>query len=1157
MKVETKAGETFDLGATEASPTVTLKDYSRLETDDFGVTTVVRRGFSRQMAVRLKVPADRIDAVQRRLADLRATPARWVADARYAILSANGFYKDFALDIPNASIASCTLTVEGLAETSDLIDTGGDPAPKGWSSLQMLRPITVTNAVLVSSSVAETDHPAWSSGTSYGKGARVILAATHRIYESAVEGNVGNDPAGGAGKWLTVGPTNRWAMFDQALGSTTTAQGSITVTLTAAAIGAIALLDVAAATVRVQTDTYDRTVAVTAGAITFLDLPTKTTRATVTITGPGAVSVGTLLAGDVVGLGTTEASPSAGITDYSRREVDEFGEVTVVPRDWAKKMTAKAAIATTAIDNVFARLAAVRATPVLWIGGRGLDALTIYGFFKSVSIEVGQAISKLSLSVDGLSTAGTVEPLFPGSGGSVAWPDITDPAGTKPTDNADKTSLNTSKDTAAVAGKPATQVIGDITSVAARALKLETETIPAVNKAVADAGTRITTVQGTADAAKSSADGALARISSEVTRLDGRIDSVSAGGGYDDTNLKAEVKRFDEASIGRDAALGSRVDTVSASLTSNDTNIRALIQTKEQAAVDRENAISKRVDDIIAEGGGGGDGTDTIARAEIQRVEQASITRDSALGSRVDTIQAGVDTVDSRIAAKAQEITTAFTQGDQALASRASALEATAGAGGNLVPNSALSTLDGWSVNFNADNLTGLYLNLAGTPWMLGGVENNLTLFRAPAGNGLCAQALSSRFAVRGGSFVQFYAMTANHRCNVWTSLFFFRADGSDAGYAGENTSPRINEGGQNIGAWDTTGLKAVQVPGDAVSACFAMRLYNVTSDGYAWFSRPFVTEVRQGATSWVAYSPGNDRAITTALSASVQSNAAAIADLPNRYAAASRTSTLEAQMGRGLPSGLNDYVDYVSGKADQVRTDMVARIEERATAIVDAKTGAITQSVSNLRSEYNGTVSTVSQQAGTIVDLQSRASAYIKLLADAGGGVASLSLWSDQFGGAWELAGNGRIRGNLVLDGSLTGAKIASDAIAGFGTAAPGSLTMRDTAFREAAGIDYPSNGGSCVIIFSGIVTLSPGAPAGTRLSAYLSIGGAVMVGPLQLSATRGSPVPFCFTTLQTFSGRQRVALSVQATNSVGSGDPHIIDAPTIVLTEFKKLGV
>lgn len=115
----------------------------------------------------------------------------------------------------------------------------------------------------------------------------------------------------------------------------------------------------------------------------------------------------------------------------------------------------------------------------------------------------------------------------------------------------------------------------------------------------------------------------------------------------------------------------------------------------------------------------------------------------------------------------------------------------------------------------------------------------------------------------------------------------------------------------------------------------------------------------------------------------------------------------------------------------------------------------------------------------------------------------------------------------------------------------------MRDTAVTEAAVVNYPSSGGRAAITFSGIITLSPGAPAGTRLSAYLSLNGAIKVGPLPLSATRGSPVPFCFTTLADLSGAQRVVLAVQATAGVGSGDPHIIDAPTIVLTEFKKLGV
>lgn len=436
MKVLIPGGEVFDLGTTETNPTVGITDYSRRVTDDYGVTTVVERGFSRRMSVRLSVPIGSVDAIQRKLAALRATSAQWVANERFACLSVNGFFKDFDLDLNTPPISYCTLNVEGLLETEPFTDPGGDPAPSGLAStLKLLQPSTITNATLIASNVAETDYPTWSSGTSYALGARVVAGGTHRIYESTVPGNVGIDPTAPTGKWSDIGPTNRWAMFDQALGSTTDATGSIAVTVDAAAIGAVALLDVVGATVRVQATGYDRTVAVGAGAITFLDLPSSTTRVSVTIAGSGAVSVGTLLVGKLVGLGLTESSPTAGITDYSRKDVDDFGAVTIVERAWAKRMSQNALIDTSAIDAVFARLAAVRATPALWIGQDGFDSLTIYGFFKEFTITPGEAVSKLALSIEGLSTAGKILPFAPGAG-DIEWPDVGDAAGTKPADNA-------------------------------------------------------------------------------------------------------------------------------------------------------------------------------------------------------------------------------------------------------------------------------------------------------------------------------------------------------------------------------------------------------------------------------------------------------------------------------------------------------------------------------------------------------------------------------------------------------------------------------------------------------------------------------------------------------------------------------------------------
>lgn len=458
MIVHLDGGETVEIGATEVSPTITMLDFSRRETDDFGVTTVVRRGFSRRMAVRLALPTNDVDGLQRRLAALRATSALWVADDRFQWLSVVGLYKDFEITIPGAAVSFCTLSIEGLAETEVVADAGGDPAPEGRAStLLQLRPVAITDAILLTSSVPENDAAAWAAGTTYPIGARVVRA--HRVFESLVSANVGNEPATNPAAWLDTGPTNRWAMFDQALGTTTDATNNITVTLPAGQINALALLDVKAAQVRVQAQRaqephYDRTIAIDGGAVTFLDLlgiPSGNP-ITITISGSGAIEVGTLLAGAIVTLGATEASPTASITDYSRKEVDEFGEVTIVPRAWAKKMGLRSLIDTAALDIVANRLADVRALPCLWIADEGHDALTVYGFVKDWSIEVGQIVSKVSLTVEGLSKAAKVEPL------KVDWSNVTDKTGTRPENNA---TVGAPVGTP-VAGRPAEEVVQQI-----------------------------------------------------------------------------------------------------------------------------------------------------------------------------------------------------------------------------------------------------------------------------------------------------------------------------------------------------------------------------------------------------------------------------------------------------------------------------------------------------------------------------------------------------------------------------------------------------------------------------------------------------------------------------------------------------------------------
>ena len=77
--------------------------------------------------------------------------------------------------------------------------------------MKLIRPTTLTDAMLSSSTAPENDYAAWGSGTAYAVGARVILTSTHRRYE-ALAASTGVNPASDPTKWLDIGPTNRWAL---------------------------------------------------------------------------------------------------------------------------------------------------------------------------------------------------------------------------------------------------------------------------------------------------------------------------------------------------------------------------------------------------------------------------------------------------------------------------------------------------------------------------------------------------------------------------------------------------------------------------------------------------------------------------------------------------------------------------------------------------------------------------------------------------------------------------------------------------------------------------------------------------------------------------------------------------------------------------------
>lgn len=101
----------------EQGASVSIIDYSRKDTDnDTGRTTFTRRSYSKRMSGEFMVDNNKINAVQRILADVRAVPSVYIGsdESDYAPLVVYGFYRDFNIDIAYPTKSLCRIEVEGL-----------------------------------------------------------------------------------------------------------------------------------------------------------------------------------------------------------------------------------------------------------------------------------------------------------------------------------------------------------------------------------------------------------------------------------------------------------------------------------------------------------------------------------------------------------------------------------------------------------------------------------------------------------------------------------------------------------------------------------------------------------------------------------------------------------------------------------------------------------------------------------------------------------------------------------------------------------------------------------------------------------------------------------------------------------------------------------
>ena len=379
--------------------------------------------------------------------------------------------------------------------------------------MKIIRPITLTDAMLTSSNVPETDYTAYNAATTYVGGDRCIDTTLHTVYESlpssgielltldvapavpwlpdwtltgqtslqtcvvcqyltsltylvrarsgvftlgevigvtgtavllADQGGANPTFASAANKartpsvdvalatplwWKEVSGTNRWKVFDSSVGSQSSQAASMTFDIAPGKINAIAFLNLEATSISlVQTDpgdgvaftaTYDlvSSAAIIDGysycfepfifltSLVVFDLPPyELATISITITNVGGVAkCGGIVMGLSTFLGTTLYGPSIGITDYSQKTTDDYGNYSITEGAFSRRGSYALKVPNTSINEVERILSLYRATPLVWVGIDEIAATITYGTFKSFDIVIsGPSYSDCSLDIEGL-----------------------------------------------------------------------------------------------------------------------------------------------------------------------------------------------------------------------------------------------------------------------------------------------------------------------------------------------------------------------------------------------------------------------------------------------------------------------------------------------------------------------------------------------------------------------------------------------------------------------------------------------------------------------------------------------------------------------------------------------------------------------------------
>lgn len=311
--------------------------------------------------------------------------------------------------------------------------------------MKMLQGLTVTDTILTSSTVAETDEAEWNSASvPYALGDVVMVTttangaseATHKIYTSTA-GTNNEDPTlrttyvSGTDTvfwWTEDGSTNRYKMFNDVVQDVTTKSGGFAVELTSSSafVTGVAFHNVTAATIELEVvsgvDTlYSQTFVMTeppseSGFWWWLfdpierktdlyvdNLPTILgTDITADFTGSGDVSCGIMSLGYSVFIGDSIYGHNYGVVDYSvTSENATTGRVTITRGANRRVVDAPVVVMNSRFGATTRILNESLSTPRSW--QLSPDYPLVYGYYKRYDQMTGNAaFSDLAIRIEGL-----------------------------------------------------------------------------------------------------------------------------------------------------------------------------------------------------------------------------------------------------------------------------------------------------------------------------------------------------------------------------------------------------------------------------------------------------------------------------------------------------------------------------------------------------------------------------------------------------------------------------------------------------------------------------------------------------------------------------------------------------------------------------------